>query len=83
VVAGANDGTVHACVDPTSSSRANGGASPSDPVSCISLFKKTSIVTSFTDVSRPIATMTQQQWDSSHGPFSGCDSGLRPVAAVH
>jgi hypothetical protein len=33
-------GGVHACVGPTLSSRADGGALSSDPVSCISLFKK-------------------------------------------
>jgi hypothetical protein len=41
VVAGVDDrGGVHACVVPTSRSHADGGASSSDPMSCISLFKK-------------------------------------------
>jgi hypothetical protein len=41
VVAGADDGgDVRACVGPTSSSRADGGAPSSDPMSYISLFKK-------------------------------------------
>jgi hypothetical protein len=45
-VAGVNDGGgVHACVGSTSSSRADSGASSLDPVNCISLFKKTIIVT--------------------------------------
>jgi hypothetical protein len=41
VVARADDrGGVHACVGPTSSSRADSGAPSSDLMSCISLFKK-------------------------------------------
>jgi hypothetical protein len=31
---------IHACVGPTSSTRADGGAPSSDPVSCISYFFK-------------------------------------------
>jgi hypothetical protein len=39
VVAGADDGGgMRACVGPTSSSRADGGAPSSDPMSYISLF---------------------------------------------
>jgi hypothetical protein len=39
VVVGANDGgSVHACVGSTSSSRADGGALSSVPISCIFLF---------------------------------------------
>jgi hypothetical protein len=40
MVGGADDGGgVHACVGPTSSSRADGSAPSSNPVSCISLLK--------------------------------------------
>jgi hypothetical protein len=60
VVARADDrGGVHACVGPTSSSRADSGPPSSDLMSCISLFKKTIIVTSPTDVSRPVAILAQ------------------------
>jgi hypothetical protein len=41
VMAGADDGgSVHACVDLMSSSRVNRGAPLSNPMTCISLFKK-------------------------------------------
>jgi hypothetical protein len=57
-VAGADDGSnVHACVGPTLSSRADDDAPSLDPMSCISLFKKTIVVTRTTNVSRPVATV--------------------------
>jgi hypothetical protein len=41
VVAGADDGGgIHACVRPTSSSRADGGAPSSDSINCIFYLKK-------------------------------------------
>jgi hypothetical protein len=56
-VAGVDDGGgVHACVDPTSSNCAD-DASSSDRISCISLFTKTIVVTSSTDVIKLIATV--------------------------
>jgi hypothetical protein len=59
MVARADDvDSVHACVGPTSSSRADGGAPSSNPMSHIFLFKKTIIVTGSADVSRPIATVS-------------------------
>jgi hypothetical protein len=55
MVDGAGDGGgVHECVGPTSSSRADGCAPSSDPTSCISLFKKTIVVTCPADISRPM-----------------------------
>jgi hypothetical protein len=60
MVAGVDDGDgVHACVDPTSSSRSDGGAPLSDLMNCISLFKKSIVVTGSADISRPVTTMTQ------------------------
>jgi hypothetical protein len=50
---------VHACVGPTSSTRAGGDAPLSDSMSCISLFYKIIIVTDFTDISRPVAIVVQ------------------------
>jgi hypothetical protein len=49
---------VHACVGLTSSSRADGGAPSSNPMSHIFLLKKTIVVTGPTDVSIPIATVS-------------------------
>jgi hypothetical protein len=61
MVTGADDGGgAHACVSPTSSSRADDSALSSDPVSYISLFKKTIIVTDLTNISMPIANVSQQ-----------------------
>jgi hypothetical protein len=60
VVAGAIDGgDVNACVGPTSSSHVDDGAPSLDPSSCISLFKKTIVVTGHADVSRLVATVAQ------------------------
>jgi hypothetical protein len=60
VVTGADDGGgLHACVGPTSSSCADGDVSSSDPMSCISLFKNTIVITSYIDVSMSVATMAQ------------------------
>jgi hypothetical protein len=57
-VAGVDDGGgVHACVDPMSSNCADDDASSSDRISCISLFTKTIVVTSSTDVIKLIATV--------------------------
>jgi hypothetical protein len=62
VVAGAdNGGSVHASVGPTLSSRANGGAPLSDLVSCISLFKKTIVVTDLVNFSRLVITLTHHE----------------------
>jgi hypothetical protein len=60
VVAGTDDGdSKYACVGPTSSSHADGGAPLSGPMNCISLFKKSIVVTGSADISRPIAIVTQ------------------------
>jgi hypothetical protein len=60
VVVGVDDGDgVHACVDPTSSSRSDRVAPLSDPINCIFLFKKSIVVTGSADISRSVTTMTQ------------------------
>jgi hypothetical protein len=61
-VAGADDGgDIHACVGPTSSNCAGGGAPSSNPLNCIFYLKKTIIVMGLADVTRPVFTMTQQR----------------------
>jgi hypothetical protein len=59
-VDGADDGGgVHACVGSTLSTRAGDGAPPSlDPVSCISLFQTTIVVTCLIDIRSVITTVT-------------------------
>jgi hypothetical protein len=58
VVAEADDGGgMHACVDPTSSSHVDGGAPLSDPMSCISLFKKTIVKIGPAVISGPVANV--------------------------
>jgi hypothetical protein len=60
MVAGADDGSgMHTCVGPTLSSRAEGSALSSDPISCISLFKKTNVAMGLADISRCVATVAQ------------------------
>jgi hypothetical protein len=54
-------GAMHACVGPTSSSCADNSTPSSISMSYISLFKKSIIVTSLTDVSRPITTVAHQR----------------------
>jgi hypothetical protein len=61
VVVGVDNGDdVYACVGPTLSSLADGGAPSLDLINYISLFKKSIIVTDFADISRPIATVAQE-----------------------
>jgi hypothetical protein len=49
---------IHACVGPTLSTRADGGALSSDPVSCIYYYlKKTIVVMDLADVNIPVATV--------------------------
>jgi hypothetical protein len=52
-------GGVHACVGPMMSSRADSVAPSSNPVSCISLFKKTIVVMGSADISKPVDTVAR------------------------
>jgi hypothetical protein len=70
VVEADDGGGMHASVGPMLSTRAGGGAPSSNLVSCISLFKKTIIVTGLTDVTRPVATLANSDGIVATGHLS-------------